>query len=86
LPQPGDYALFQRSPPDNGRQINIGVVGTSARTGDFGLIDAALRAICQEYGKRVRVKFVGAMPESWRGHPNAESIPLPPITAAMPRA
>lgn len=76
LPNLVDYALFQRSPPDNGRQINIGVVGTSARTGDFGLIDPALRAICQEYGKRVRVKFVGAMPESWRGHPNAESIPF----------
>jgi GT2 family glycosyltransferase/2-polyprenyl-3-methyl-5-hydroxy-6-metoxy-1,4-benzoquinol methylase len=76
LPNLVDYALFQRSPPDNGRQINIGVVGTSARSGDFTLIDAALRAICKEYGKRIRIKFVGALPEGWKDHPNAEFIPF----------
>ncbi|HNQ05280.1 MAG TPA: glycosyltransferase [Thiobacillaceae bacterium] len=78
LPNLVDYALFNRTPPDNGRQVNIGVVGTSARGGDFALVDAALRAICQEYGKRIRVKFIGSVPEGWAGHPNAEAVPFTP--------
>ena len=76
LPNLVDYAQFQRVPPENGRQVNIGVVGTSAREGDFALIDETLRAICQEYGKRIRIKFVGAMPKAWVGHPNAELVPF----------
>lgn len=76
LPNFVDYALFRRTPPENGRQVNIGVVGTSAREGDFALIDEALRAICREYGKRIRIKFVGAMPKAWEGHANAESVPF----------
>jgi len=78
LPNLVDYTLFERRPPDNGRQVNIGVVGTSARDGDFAILDEALRVICQEYGKRIRVKFIGAMPPGWAGHPNAEAVPFTP--------
>lgn len=78
LPNLVDYALFTRTPPDNGRQVNIGVVGTSTRGGDFALIDDALRAICQEYGKRIRIRFIGSVPEGWIGHPNAEAVPFTP--------
>lgn len=78
LPNLVDFTLFERRPPDNGREVNIGVVGTSARAGDFALIDQALRAICQEYGKRIRVKFIGAMPDGWKGHPNAVAVPFTP--------
>jgi GT2 family glycosyltransferase/SAM-dependent methyltransferase len=76
LPNLIDYSLLRRMPPQNGRQVNIGVVGTATRGGDFALVDAALRAVCQEYGKRIRITFVGAMPEAWAGHPNAEAVPF----------
>lgn len=78
LPNLLDYDLFYRPLPDNGRRIHIAVAGTSARAGDFKLIDAALRAICAEYGARIRIKFIGAMPESWVGHANAEAVPFTP--------
>jgi GT2 family glycosyltransferase/2-polyprenyl-3-methyl-5-hydroxy-6-metoxy-1,4-benzoquinol methylase len=78
LPNLVDYALFHRTPPDNGRQVNIGLVGTSTRGGDFALVDEALRIICREYGKRIRVWFIGSMPEGWAGHPNAEAVPFTP--------
>ena len=78
LPNLVDYVLFKRTPPENGRQVNIGVVGTSTRGGDFALIDEALRLICQEYGKRIRIKFIGSMPEAWVGHPNAEAVAFTP--------
>ncbi|MEW6677854.1 MAG: glycosyltransferase [Pseudomonadota bacterium] len=78
LPNLVDYSLFERRPPDNGRQVNIGVVGTSARDGDFAILEEALKRICTEYGKRIRIKFVGALPASWSGHPNAEAVPFTP--------
>ncbi len=78
LPNLLDYNLFYRPLPDNGRKVNIAVAGTSARPGDFKLIDAALRAICAEYGSRIRIKFIGAMPESWVGHANADAVPFTP--------
>jgi GT2 family glycosyltransferase/trans-aconitate methyltransferase len=76
LPNLVDYHLFHRPPPEPGRQVNIGVVGTSARGGDFALIDEALRCICAEYGKRVRIVFVGDAPAGWKDHANAEFIPF----------
>lgn len=76
LPNLLDYPSFYRPLPDNRRQVNIAVAGTSARAGDFMLIDAALRTICDAYGSRIRIKFIGAMPESWVGHANAEAVPF----------
>lgn len=74
LPNLVDYSAFHRSVPDNGRLINIGIVGTSARGTDFALIEPALREVCEAFGKRVRLKFIGAEPEAWRDHPNAEFV------------
>lgn len=78
LPDLVDYTLFQRTPPDNGRQVHIGVVGGGVGEDDFALVDEALRRICGEYGKRIRVRFVGTAPAGWKDHPNADFIPFMP--------
>ncbi len=76
MPNLIDLLLFQQDVPDNGRMVRIGVVGTSGRGSDFALIDAALRGISAEYGKRVRLVFVGTQPSDWQGHSNAEFVPF----------
>jgi glycosyltransferase involved in cell wall biosynthesis len=82
LPNQVDFARLYQPPPDNGREVRIGVIGTSTRGSDFALIDDALRQVCRKFGKRVRLIFVGGMPEGWQGHPQAEKIDFLPEYAA----
>ena len=83
LPNQIDYARFYQPPPDNGREVRIAVVGTSTRGSDFAVVDAALREVCRKFGKRARVVFIGAKPESWQGHAHAEFVDFLPDYAAF---
>ena len=78
VPNHIDFDLFHRLPKPPRREVRIGLVGTAARGGDFELVDAALRRICEEYPRRVRIAFIGALPEGWKGHPCAEHEPFLP--------
>jgi glycosyltransferase involved in cell wall biosynthesis len=78
LPNYVDFDAFYRPVPQHrDGQITIGLLGTSIQSPNFDLVDAALRAACDKYGKRIKIYFVGwAPPQGWEHHPNAEFVPV----------
>ncbi|MFJ3046090.1 hypothetical protein ACIPEN_09675 [Herbaspirillum chlorophenolicum] len=69
-----DYDIFHRPVPQkaNGDPISIGLLGSSIQPSNFALVDRALRAVCEHYGDRINIDFVGwHCPQGWENHPNA---------------
>lgn len=74
LPNYIDFDLFHRPvPQENGAgKINIGLLGSSVQPSNFALVDEALRALVERYGKRLHIDFVGwECPKGWTDHPLA---------------
>lgn len=72
-----DYDIFQRPVPlkEKGEQIIIGLLGSSIQPSNFALVNQALHTICERYGDKVRIDFVGwHCPQGWEHHPNARFI------------
>lgn len=69
-----DYDIFHRSVPfkSPNESIRIGLLGSSIQPSNFALVEHALRTICDKYGDRIHIDFVGwECPKGWENHPQA---------------
>ncbi len=75
LPNYLDFDLFFRPVPgteQTGGTITIGLLGSSIQPSNFALVDKSLRTLCERYGARLQIHFVGwHCPSGWENHPNA---------------
>ncbi|MFL9925549.1 glycosyltransferase [Herbaspirillum lusitanum] len=75
LPNYLDFDLFFRPVPLTSRPdetITIGLLGSSIQPSNFALVNRALQTLCQRYGARLKIHFVGwECPKGWEHHPNA---------------
>lgn len=75
LPNYLDFDLFFRPvPASQGAQetITIGLLGSSIQPSNFALVSPSLQALCERYGARIKIHFVGwECPTGWENHPNA---------------
>jgi len=75
LPNYLDFDLFFRPVPKADQpdgKITIGLLGSSIQPSNFALVEKSLRALCERYGERLRIHFVGwHCPAGWENHPNA---------------
>ncbi|MDB5776804.1 MAG: hypothetical protein JWP38_2937 [Herbaspirillum sp.] len=76
LPNYLDFDIFYRPVPDNrDATITIGLLGSSIQPSNFALVDQALQTLCQRYGTRLKLYFVGwECPAGWKNHPNVEFL------------
>lgn len=72
LPNYLDFDIFYRPVPENrDATITIGLLGSSIQPSNFALVDEALRILCERYGSRLKLYFVGwECPAGWQNHPN----------------
>jgi len=78
LPNLVDFQLFYQPVPDAHAVVSIGVLGTSARQPDFAVIEPVLKEACKRYGDKLRVVFVGHLPEGWDKRANVQFVPFSP--------
>lgn len=75
LPNYLDFELFFRPVPVKSAvddSITIGLLGSSIQPSNFALVNHALQALCERYGSRLKIHFVGwECPKGWENHPNA---------------
>ncbi|EJL83425.1 glycosyltransferase [Herbaspirillum sp. CF444] len=74
LPNYLDFDLFFRPVPAPlpGDTITIGLLGSSIQPSNFALVNKSLQALCERYGARLKIHFVGwECPKGWENHPNA---------------
>ena len=62
-----DARRFRATAPAAPSQVcTIGITGTLEHDADFALLDGALQRVLQRYGERVRIVFMGPLPQRWR--------------------
>ena len=75
LPNYLDFDLFYRPvpvPQTADDTITIGLLGSSIQPSNFALVNRSLQTLCERYGARLKIHFVGwECPKGWENHPNA---------------
>lgn len=68
LPNAVDTELFHAPVPTPRPVVTLGLLGSQTHATDFALLEPVLDALLAKYGERLRIVFMGMVPERWQGH------------------